>query len=158
MIERRPRLLVAVDFSVGALGALRAGQWLASRAGLDMRLLHAAESGTPWTPNESEWEWMRTARVEPGHLLVRPGRPWIEIVRYANEIGATAIVLGSHGASGMQSMALGSTAGRVALRAPCPVVFAPPLTFELPAIPQLSPSKERLCPSNVGASRLPPRF
>jgi nucleotide-binding universal stress UspA family protein len=48
---------------------------------------------------------------------------WVEIVRHAKEVSAAMIVLGSCGASGIQSTTLGSTASRVALRAPCPVLF-----------------------------------
>jgi nucleotide-binding universal stress UspA family protein len=56
-------------------------------------------------------------------VAVRHGHAWIEIVRHALEISAAVIVLGSHGASGVQPLSLGSTAYRVALRAPCPVLF-----------------------------------
>ena len=118
------------------MGAIREGRSLARRAVMDLRLLHVADNGTPWTPDAPQWDWMRSAPVEPGMILVRQGRPWIEIVRYANEIGAALIVLGSHGASGAQSMNLGSTASRVALRAPCPVVFV----SHVPSIAEPSPS------------------
>jgi len=42
-------------------------------------------------------------------------------------------VLGSHGASGFQALALGSTASRVALRAPCPVLIAARLEPRYPS-------------------------
>jgi len=115
-------VVVAIDFSEGSLGALREARELGNRAGLELRLIHVAENGTPWTPDAPQWEWMRTAPVEPGMVLVRRGRPWIEIVRYAKEIAAALVVVGSHGASGAQTMALGSTASKVVLRASCPVV------------------------------------
>jgi len=116
-------MVVAIDFSEGSLGALREGRAWAENAELDLRLIHIAEGGTPWTPDAPQWEWMQAAPVEPGIILVRRGRPWIEIVRYAREVSAAVVVLGSHGASGAQSVTLGSTASRVALRAPCPVLF-----------------------------------
>jgi hypothetical protein len=57
----------------------------------------------------------------------------VEIVRHAKEVSAAMVVLGSHGAAGFQSMTLGSTASRVALRAPCPVLFVANWREGLPA-------------------------
>jgi hypothetical protein len=78
----RACVLVAIDFSNGALGALREGRWLAHRAGLDLRVLHVAENGSAWPPDAPAWDWMKTAPVEPGMVAVRQGQPWIEIVRH----------------------------------------------------------------------------
>lgn len=144
MVGRRARVVVGIDFSDGSLGAVREGRWLAGRAGFEVRLIYVAENGTPWTPDAPDWEWMRVAPVEPGMVLVRQGRPWIEIVRYANEISASLVVLGSHGASGIQSMTLGSTASRVALRAPCPVLFVAHRPSEELSTSQLYTLKEQL--------------
>lgn len=116
-------VLVGIDFSDGSLGAVREAQWLAHRTGLELQVLHVAESGQPWRPDPLESDWLRAAPVEPKALLVRQGQPWVEIVRHAHEVSASVIVLGSHGASGAQAMTLGSTASKVALRAPCPVLF-----------------------------------
>jgi nucleotide-binding universal stress UspA family protein len=127
----RACVLVAIDFSKGALGALHEGRWLAHRAGLDLRVLHVAESGSAWPPDSPAWDWLTTAPIEPGMVAVRQGQPWIEIVRHAHEISAAVIVLGSHGASGIQALSLGSTACRVALRAPCPVLFVARAADEL---------------------------
>lgn len=50
------------------------------------------------------------------------GKPGVEIARYADDHGVDLIVLGSH-SPGMQDYFLGSTASRVARRAPCSVLI-----------------------------------
>jgi len=106
------------------MSALREARWLASRAELELQVLHVTEHGPAWRPDARAREWLRVAAFDPVMVLVRQGRPWVEIVRHAHEVSAAVIVLGSHGASGFQALTLGSTASRVALRAPCPVLFA----------------------------------
>lgn len=133
-------VLVGVDFSEGAMGAVREGRWVASRTGLSLQAVHVAASDTPWRPDRLTQLWLRTASIESSNLLVRRGLAWVEIVRHAKEVSAAMIVLGSYGASGVQSVTLGSTASRVALRSPCPVLFVAqwrermPST-ETPAVP-----------------------
>jgi nucleotide-binding universal stress UspA family protein len=121
---RRGCVVVGTDFSEGAEGALQEGRWLAREARLDLQVLHVAELGTPWQPTGRSRDWLATASLDPAMVIVRPGRPWAEIIRHAQEVSAAVVVLGSHGASGFQAMTLGSTASRVALRAPCPVLLA----------------------------------
>jgi nucleotide-binding universal stress UspA family protein len=122
--QSRACVLAGIDFSEGAMSALREGRWLARRAGLDLQVLHVTEHGPAWRPDVPAREWLAAASFDPSMVLVRQGRPWVEIVRHAHEVSAAVIVLGSHGASGFQAMTLGTTASRVALRAPCPVLFA----------------------------------
>jgi nucleotide-binding universal stress UspA family protein len=116
-------VLVGIDFSEGSLGAVREAQWLAHRTGLDLQVLHVTESEDPWRPDAPAQDWLRAVPVDPKALLVRQGQPWVEIVRHAHEVSAAVIVVGSHGASGPQAITLGSTASKVALRSPCPVLF-----------------------------------
>jgi nucleotide-binding universal stress UspA family protein len=117
-------VVATVDFSDGALRAVREGRWLAQRAGLSLQVLHVTAPGAVWRPEPRVWNWLREAAVDPSTLLVRRGLAWVEIVRHAKEVEAAFLVLGSHGASGPQSVTLGSTASQVALRAGCPVLFA----------------------------------
>lgn len=56
------------------------------------------------------------------------GIPYEEVVRKAGEIGASLIVLGTHGRTGLDHLIFGSTAERVVRNASCPV-----LTIRLPA-------------------------
>ncbi len=55
------------------------------------------------------------------------GVPYEEITRYAEEQGASMIVIGTHGRTGLDHLIFGSTAERVVRSAPCPV-----LTIRLP--------------------------
>lgn len=108
------------------MGAVRKGRWIAHRTGLALQAVHVTGLGTPWRPDRTTRLWLRAASIDPSALLVRRGLAWVEIVRHAKEVSAAMIVLGSHGASGAQAITLGSTASRVALRAPCPVLFVAP--------------------------------
>lgn len=58
----------------------------------------------------------------PVETHLRVGTPWREIVRAADELGATLIVIGSHGKRSLEELLLGSTAENVTRHAPCPVL------------------------------------
>jgi nucleotide-binding universal stress UspA family protein len=58
-------------------------------------------------------------------MAVESGPAAPEIVRYANEQGADAIVLGSHGHGLVRRFLLGSVADRVLRQASCPVLVVP---------------------------------
>jgi nucleotide-binding universal stress UspA family protein len=58
----------------------------------------------------------------PVETLLRVGTPWREIVRAADELGATLIVVGSHGKRSLEELVLGSTVENVTKHAPCPVL------------------------------------
>jgi nucleotide-binding universal stress UspA family protein len=59
--------------------------------------------------------------------VIAAGIPYEEILRKADEIGASLIVLGTHGRTGIDHLIFGSTAERVVRSAACPV-----LTIRLP--------------------------
>ncbi|HEY9085863.1 MAG TPA: universal stress protein [Candidatus Tyrphobacter sp.] len=50
------------------------------------------------------------------------GEPAYEIDRYARDIGADAVVMGTHGRSGLKRLFMGSVAEAVLRAAPCPVI------------------------------------
>jgi nucleotide-binding universal stress UspA family protein len=56
------------------------------------------------------------------------GTPFIEIIKRAKEIDADMIVIGTHGRTGMDHVLFGSTAEKVARKAPCPVFIVRPGT------------------------------
>lgn len=58
----------------------------------------------------------------PKDTLLRAGTPWKEIVRAADELGATLIVIGSHGKHSLEELILGSTVENVTKHASCPVL------------------------------------
>ena len=53
---------------------------------------------------------------------VTVGRPFVEIIRYAEEKSVNLIVLGTHGRGAIVHALMGSTAERVVRKAPCPVL------------------------------------
>ena len=55
-------------------------------------------------------------------ILVKTGKPFIEIIETAGEIGADLIIIATHGHSGVEHMLFGSTAEKVVRKAPCPVL------------------------------------
>ncbi|RXK82017.1 universal stress protein [Chlorobaculum sp. 24CR] len=55
-------------------------------------------------------------------FAVEYGSPAAVIIGHASKTGASMIVLGSHGASGIRRLLVGSTAESVMRNAPCPVV------------------------------------
>ena len=57
---------------------------------------------------------------------VRTGAAFVEITQYAESEGIDLIVMGTHGRGGIEHLLLGSVAGRVIRRAPCPVLTIRP--------------------------------
>jgi nucleotide-binding universal stress UspA family protein len=55
-------------------------------------------------------------------FAVEYGSPAATIIDHARKTGASMIVLGSHGASGIRRLLVGSTAESVMRNAPCPVL------------------------------------
>ena len=58
----------------------------------------------------------------PLETHLRVGTPWQEIVRAAEDLGASLIVIGSHGKRSLEELLLGSTVERVTRHANCPVL------------------------------------
>jgi nucleotide-binding universal stress UspA family protein len=63
--------------------------------------------------------------LKPGQCLVRLGDPVREIVRTAEELSATAIVISTHGLTGVKHALIGSVAEKVVRHARCPVWVVP---------------------------------
>lgn len=119
------RIVVGVDFSAGAGRAVREARALATRLGAGLEIVHIREGriGSPWTPDESARGWLDGEGLSPSDLHTRGGVPWLELVRCTWSPGADLLVLGTHGRSGCQPLSLGSTAARVVLASPRPVVL-----------------------------------
>ncbi len=60
--------------------------------------------------------------AKPPVAKVLKGRPSDEIVRYADEVNATMIVMATHGRSGVARIFIGSTTEGVVRQAKCPVL------------------------------------
>lgn len=121
-------LLVGVDFSESSGCALDEAHRLRSLWGVRISVVHVLTrpSRWPWLPDQEAIEWLDAHSIEAEEIGTRAGRPWSELARAAEEQRVTAIVIGSHGISGYQPLALGSTAMRLTLLSPCPVIVVGP--------------------------------
>jgi nucleotide-binding universal stress UspA family protein len=140
------RILVPTDFSEPSMEALDMAIAFAQRFGASMTLFHAHEMPTyvfpdavmPVTPQvvsqleqSSKAELDRIAeRVRAAGITVDTvatvGPNDVEICRYADQIGADLIIMGTHGRTGLRHALLGSVAEKVVRRAPCPVLTVRP--------------------------------
>ena len=142
-------VLVATDGSDASLAAARGG--CACLRDIDeVTLLTVLTHGTPdddaggiegpvLTPGEQEQWWKRELadahgrldRTEPAlrrvavHEAIEEGDAADAICREAKKVGADAIVVGSHGRTGLKRLFLGSVSERVVRHAPCPVLVVP---------------------------------
>lgn len=55
-------------------------------------------------------------------VIIKTGKPFVEINETASEINADLIIIASHGHTGMEHILFGSTAEKVIRKAPCPVL------------------------------------
>jgi nucleotide-binding universal stress UspA family protein len=140
-------ILVAVDFSGHTRPALRLATALAETYKAPVEIVHVLEDqgafdlGGLLTVGDLRQKPGATARatahsalqmladesgVSAAEVHVETGAPETAIVRLAEERGAGAVVMGTHGRSGWDRLRLGSVAEWVVRHAPCP-------TFALPA-------------------------
>ena len=153
MPEQITHILVPVDFSVHAEGAIEFAVTIAQRFGGTVELLHVVEdpfvsgawSAEAFTPNIPELlnqmtagaqrrlDSMTAAAADKGIPLttkVVTGEPSHTIVEYANAGAFDLIVMSSHGRTGLTHLFLGSVAERVLRTAPCPVLTVRAATAE----------------------------
>lgn len=136
------KILVGIDFSEPAEGALAAAVEWANQFGAELHVVHAFDLPlTIITPYEVAvpTSLLREAReaanakldaavgraratvknVE-GHLVEAPAGP--ALAEEATRIGADLVVVGSRGHTGLKHLLLGSVAERTVRLAPCPVL------------------------------------
>lgn len=123
-------VVVGTDFSEAAGAAYAAARDLARITGARIDLVHVSES--EWCDSDSGFarssrarEWLESSGVPDAELYCREGTPWIELLRHAEAENARFIVVGSHGATGFQPLAPGSTTARLLLRSKIPVLVVP---------------------------------
>lgn len=140
-------ILVASDFSEAADEAICQAHSLATRAGRDFSALHVVAGGVfahPLFPQLhqqdvtdvvtlerdlaerlSERIQRRTGRaLDASRVHVDFGEPYVAIVRKAEQIGASLLVVGGSGATGLKRVFLGSVAEKVVRHAHCSVLVA----------------------------------
>jgi nucleotide-binding universal stress UspA family protein len=118
-------LIVGTDFSASAAGALDEARNLAGDLDVSVEVVHVLQRhiSPAWSPDVHERNWLLAADVPETEVTVRLGTVWVELVRIARERSARLIVVGAHGQSGFQPVALGSTAARLALLSPLPILL-----------------------------------
>lgn len=141
------QVVVAYDFSAAAALVLDRATQVVQRA--PFHTLHVvavidARLGLPAIPADGPIDYQYAARVqdELSQIVItgliaaaaprevrtfahaRFGKPAVEILRLAEEVGADLIIVGSHNHTGVRRWLLGSTAERVVREAGCPVVVA----------------------------------
>ena len=144
--------LLPTDFSSGAQKAAKEALVLARSFGgrifflhvLDLAPLYAYDSGGDIAtslsilrlrPEDFEADWESFLSNLPLEKIAwekhtEEGRAAKTIVERAETIPAHAIIIGTHGRSGLEQMLLGSVAEAVARTAPCPVLTVRPEAFE----------------------------
>jgi universal stress protein A len=139
------RILVPVDFSECSRAALEGAVLLAERFGGSIDVLHVwntphyvgpeflirepGETGHPLA-KEALTEAERRMReflsgIRPGgkfQVRFEQGKPFETIIKLAGDEHFDAIVMGTHGRSGLQHLVLGSVAEKVVRSASCPVM------------------------------------
>ncbi len=153
------RILVPIDFSAYSKEALKYAIPIARKFKAEIVLLHVVEPaiypadfnfgqvGIPAIEDE-----LRTKATEElkrlvdkevkrrvrSSIMVRLGKPFIEITTAAREEKIDLIIMATHGHSGFEQILFGSTAERVVRKAYCPV-----LTVRTPAMYEKSVEAEK---------------
>jgi len=135
-------ILVPIDFSEHAAPVMEWAAHLAQNHGSRMVLMHAYHLPVEFQQMEGAylpadfWSNVKTEaqRTLEGHAerireqeievetAVREGYPATAIVEEAERLGASLVVIGTHGHTGLKHLLLGSVAERVVQKAPCPVL------------------------------------
>ena len=136
-------IVIATDLSDSSLRAVQYGCGLAGQFGAEVHLLHvvhypyaefakACDQNFCSTFDEYEEQHAESAaqalsRVDVAPLsdvtrVARSGFPVADIPRYADEVHADLLVLGTHGWTGLTHALMGSVCEAVVRRAKCPVL------------------------------------
>jgi len=156
MIEIR-RILCPTDFSDTSRHALHHAAALARWYEASLTLLYAHPPtvvaayapGVPLLPGVLLTAQDRDATVQNLRQLakeevgagvrvdceLRDGDATTEIVQSASDLSADLVVLGTHGRSGVERLAMGSVAEKVMRKAVCPVMTVPPRAGDLVPVP-----------------------
>lgn len=143
------KILCAIDLSDFAAPVLAHGVALAREYGATVAAVHvvpresAGQRDLAATQLRKLVERFVTATTVTQHVI--DGDAAQEIVRHAAAWESDLLVLGTHGRSGFDRLALGSVAEKVLRKAPCPVMTLPP---GMPAIVGEVRHQHLLCPTD----------
>ncbi|HNS99772.1 MAG TPA: universal stress protein [Polyangiaceae bacterium] len=169
-------LLVPIDLSPGSQTALQAARFLATAYQARLVVMHVVDKAPAigalrWEAGrnadvstadaEAEvQQWLATRGFECQDIVVVVGMPGAEVIRKAKELAVDAIVMATHGVTGIQARFLGGTAYQVLRGVRCPVMTVKPpgfgaLLFKMWEGIQLF--GEKLPPFHDGSVGLPPK-
>lgn len=144
------RILTAIDFSESSDYAFEYALTLARQFQADLTVMHVINEPVDlrgfYVPHISFEQLEKEIEEGAEKMMVKfcqtkmgdftrytttvvAGIPYEEVIRKAEETGASLIVLGTHGRTGIDHLIFGSTAERVVRSATCPV-----LTIRMPVI------------------------
>jgi nucleotide-binding universal stress UspA family protein len=136
-------IVIATDFSEYSLRAIDYGVEIAAKFESHVTLVYVVEpvlqtADLTWTTvdfeelnkshremAEREIEKIVAERFPKGircDSVVLFGKPFVEILRCAQQRGADLIVMATHGRGAISHLLMGSTAEKVVRKAPCPVL------------------------------------
>jgi nucleotide-binding universal stress UspA family protein len=146
-MDERPVIVLGVDFSAASERAMSTAIRMAKEWDAKVLLVHALKPlGSPgldlahpqYDPARNESAdvtasdahladtWLhRVSQQVPAELVSRPGRPEEVLIEEAQRVHARAIVVGSHGSTGLERTVLGSVAEGVLARSWLPVLVVP---------------------------------
>ncbi|MDF2448699.1 MAG: hypothetical protein K0R26_1203 [Bacteroidota bacterium] len=137
------KIIITTDFSETSLLAIRHGAFLAKYTKGEIYLLHVItkhwEKFNVFTPSitldniekasiavQAKLEQLANDIKQEYNVsvttVVNTGNPTSEIVKFAAEINAGLIVMGTHGYSAWEDLTIGSNALKVLTKSPCPVL------------------------------------
>jgi len=140
------RILCPIDLSGFSQSVLAYAAAFANLFGSEVTVLHVLATAVPPATLGTDPAWLlqvpesRDSMASELDALLAPlsstgvtvrtqiaeGHTSAEIVRYAADHDVDLIVMGTHGRSGFDRLALGSVAEKVLRKAPCPVLTVPP--------------------------------
>ncbi len=137
------KILVPIDFSDYSKNALKYAVNIVQTFHAEMFLIYVVEPiiyppdfsmgqiaipsvNTEWDDRaKDELEKLAASEIPKEikvHIIVKTGKPFIEIIDTASEKEIDLIVIATHGHSGVEHILFGSTAEKVVRKAPCPVL------------------------------------
>lgn len=137
------KIVITTDFSETSLLAIKHGAFLAQYTKGEIYLLHVItkhwEKFNVFTPSITLDNLEKASNSVQAKLdelandiktnygvnvttVVNTGNPTTEIVKFAKEIEAGLIVMGTHGYSAWEDLTIGSNALKVITKSPCPVM------------------------------------
>lgn len=135
MQPAKPKILFPTDFSESSLRAWKTAELFSKAYDAEIVILSVLEAPTFRIDYDEEFhviklrKYMNDQIAEHGMsnegritTMVKTGKPFKKIVEAALEIDPILIIMGTHGASGMRELFVGSNASNIIREAPCPVV------------------------------------